>query len=104
MVGDSTYYTERLMLVQQEEARIEITAEQHDFLAYASDEERKDKEFNANYVAFSRGDIEHQSVNNEETNVYIEFLLNNFKINLDKCFTVNQNDKDEIKRLTTELA
>nr|GEY86499.1 hypothetical protein [Tanacetum cinerariifolium] len=37
-VRDSTYYTERLMLVQQEEAGIPLIAEQHDFLAVASNE------------------------------------------------------------------
>ncbi|GJW37014.1 integrase, catalytic region, zinc finger, CCHC-type containing protein [Tanacetum coccineum] len=38
-VRDSTYYIERLMLVQQEEAGIPFTVEQHDFIAAAYHEE-----------------------------------------------------------------
>ncbi|GKB29307.1 hypothetical protein Tco_0868708, partial [Tanacetum coccineum] len=68
MVGDSTYYTERLMLVQQEEARIEITAEQHDFLAYTSDEECEDREFNANCIFLTR--LQSTSSNKDTALVY----------------------------------
>ncbi|GJX29377.1 hypothetical protein Tco_1049604 [Tanacetum coccineum] len=41
-VRDSTCYTKRLMMVQTEEARIPLNAEQLDFLAYASDEEQEE--------------------------------------------------------------
>ncbi|GJU53122.1 hypothetical protein Tco_1226836 [Tanacetum coccineum] len=47
---DSSYYTERLMLVQHEEARIPLTPEQHNYLSYASDEEREERKLNANYL------------------------------------------------------
>ncbi|GJQ95050.1 hypothetical protein Tco_0006189 [Tanacetum coccineum] len=51
---DSTYYTEWLMLVQQEEAGIPLTAEHHDFLSYASDEEREKGELTGNYFFMSK--------------------------------------------------
>ncbi|GJZ14211.1 hypothetical protein Tco_0549441 [Tanacetum coccineum] len=53
-VKDSTYYTERLMLVQNEKVGIPLTVEQHDFLAYASYEEREDWEVNANCILMTK--------------------------------------------------
>ncbi|GJY96778.1 hypothetical protein Tco_0513688 [Tanacetum coccineum] len=44
----------RLMLVQQEEVKIPLTAEQHDFLVVASDEERKEGELNVNYIFMTK--------------------------------------------------
>ncbi|GJT37333.1 hypothetical protein Tco_0937198 [Tanacetum coccineum] len=53
-ISDSTYYTKRLMLVQQEEAEIHLTAEKHDFLSYASDEEREEWELTTNYLFMTK--------------------------------------------------
>ncbi|GKB51101.1 hypothetical protein Tco_0901854 [Tanacetum coccineum] len=115
MVKDSNYYPERLMLVQQEEAGIELTTEQHDILAYASDKERDNGEVNTNYydsnimaetpdVDFSGGKLTQHVVNHEKTNAYFESLLNNFKVELDRHVMVNQETKAENERLTAELA
>nr|GEU51721.1 hypothetical protein [Tanacetum cinerariifolium] len=54
MVRDSNYYPERLMLFQQEEAGIELTTEQHDFLAYAFDKEQDNGEVNTNYIFMTK--------------------------------------------------
>ncbi|GJW54745.1 galactose-binding domain-like protein [Tanacetum coccineum] len=55
-------------------------------------------------VDFSEGMVEKHVVNNEETNVYFEYLLNNFKVELDRYVMVNYDAKAEIKRLIIELA
>ncbi|GJX28503.1 ribonuclease H-like domain-containing protein [Tanacetum coccineum] len=176
-VRDSTYYNERLTLVQQVEAEIPLTAEQHDFLVVNSDEEWEEGELNANCifmtklratstntdnnhvydtvtpyevlnfdnyydnriynmfsheeqhselpessqgtyveqhydsnimvetidVDFSGGDVKQYAVNNEETNAYCETLLNNFKVEIDRCLKVNHKDKAVNERLTVEL-
>ncbi|GKA14456.1 hypothetical protein Tco_0694102 [Tanacetum coccineum] len=49
-VRDFTYYTKRLMFVQQEDADIPLKTEQHDLLSYASDEEREEGELTTNYL------------------------------------------------------
>ncbi|GJY98920.1 hypothetical protein Tco_0516350 [Tanacetum coccineum] len=45
---------ERLMLVLQEEASIPLTAEQHDFLSYVSDKERKKGELTTKYLFITK--------------------------------------------------
>ncbi|GJS52314.1 hypothetical protein Tco_0625676, partial [Tanacetum coccineum] len=44
-------------------------------------------------VDFSGGDVKQYAVNNEETNAYCETLLNNFKVEIDRCLMVNHKDK-----------
>ncbi|GKA46027.1 hypothetical protein Tco_0738823 [Tanacetum coccineum] len=68
MVRDSTYYKERLMLVQQEEAMVPLTAEQHDFLAYTSDKEREEGEVNANCIFMNK--LQPTSPNTDISPVY----------------------------------
>nr|GEW46856.1 hypothetical protein [Tanacetum cinerariifolium] len=118
------------MLVLQEEAGIPLTAEQHDFLSYASDEEHEKRELTANYLFMTklqptssnmdialcmslmkslRGNVEQHDVNNEETNVYFESFLHNFKVELDKCVIVHQTlklaheSRSKIKQLAREV-
>ncbi|GKB84831.1 protein NRDE2 [Tanacetum coccineum] len=67
-VKDSTYYTERLILVQQEEVGIPLIVEQHDFLSYASDEKRKEWEHTANYLFMTK--LQSASPNTNTTPVY----------------------------------
>ncbi|GKE03979.1 protein NRDE2 [Tanacetum coccineum] len=53
-VRDSACYTERLMLVQQEEACIPLSVKQHDFLSYVSDEEHEEGELTTNYLFMTK--------------------------------------------------
>ncbi|GKC33130.1 hypothetical protein Tco_1040424 [Tanacetum coccineum] len=145
-VRDSTYYIERLMLVQQEEVGIALTPtssntdtaliyytdgisevlnfdnyydnEIYNLLAHEEQhfellesiqgpyvEQKYDSKIMAGTtdVDFSRGEVEQHVMNNEETDAYFESLVNNFKVELDRCVMVNRDAKAEIKRLTTEL-
>ncbi|GKB02879.1 putative reverse transcriptase, RNA-dependent DNA polymerase, LTR copia-type gag-polypeptide [Tanacetum coccineum] len=67
-VRDSTYYNERLMLVQQVEAEIPLTAEQHDFLVVDSDEEWEEGELNANCIFMTK--LQATSTNTDNNHVY----------------------------------
>nr|GEZ11127.1 hypothetical protein [Tanacetum cinerariifolium] len=67
-VRDSTYYTRWLMLVQQEEPGISLTARHHDFLLDASDEEREEVELTSNYLFVTK--LQPASSNMNTASVY----------------------------------
>ncbi|GJY45712.1 hypothetical protein Tco_0434775 [Tanacetum coccineum] len=86
-VKDLTYYIERLMLVQQEEADASLIIEKDDFLAYASDEEREEGTY-----------VEQQY----DRNIIAEILDMDFSG--ETCVLVNHEAKAANERLIDELA
>ncbi|GKC68112.1 copia protein, partial [Tanacetum coccineum] len=115
---DAAYLQKQMQIAQKEEAWIQLTSEEFDFMAAAGACEETERE-NVNCsltklpsmtqtdqlsVEQSGGIVDQHPANVEETRAYFESLYNNLATEVEKVNLVNQKMKETNAELTTELA
>ncbi|GJR39842.1 retrovirus-related pol polyprotein from transposon TNT 1-94 [Tanacetum coccineum] len=113
---DAAYLQQQLQIAQEEEAEIQSTQEEFDFMAAAGACEETERT-NANYtlennfaasidicVEQSGGTTEQHPATVEETRTYQESLFHNLFAEVEKVNSVNRKIKETNVELTTELA
>ncbi|GJU83223.1 serine/threonine-protein kinase TOR isoform X2 [Tanacetum coccineum] len=106
---DAAYLQKQMHIAQKEEAGIQLTSKEFDFMAcYSGLKETKIGKLECtlenNFVEQGGGTVEQHPANVEETRAYFESLYNNLVTEVEKVNLVNRKMKETNADLTTELA